>query len=184
MGKSLGQKLSGGLKSLGSKIQNTTTGIGKKIGGVEQKIQQGISKGIDLGQGALRQTERGIVAASGKIGAVKQGLMTGARVIDALQTSGIASMVPGLSLGLGGISAGLKGGASGLKKLQDVGADARLATGKAKNQLATVGQNVSGKVAQVAGKAQAQVEKVGERAKVLEAQAQQDLGDVRSAFQG
>ena len=184
MGKSLGQKMSGGIKSLGKKVQATTTGIGKKIGGVEQKIQAGISKGIDMGQVALRKTDNTLAKASGKIGAVKQGLMTGARVIDALQMSGVAGMVPGLSLGLGGISAGLKGGASGLKKLQDVGADARLATGKAKNQLSTVGQNVSGKVAQVAGRAQAQVEKVGERAKVLEAQAQQDLGDVRSAFHG
>jgi hypothetical protein len=184
MGKSLGQKISGGIKSLGSKIQNTTTGIGKKITGVEQKIQAGISKGIDLGQVALRKTDNTLAKASGKIGAVKQGLMTGARVIDALQMSGVAGMVPGLSLGLGAVSAGLKGGAGGLKKLQDVGADARLATGKAKNQLSTVGQNVSGKVSQVAGRAQAQVEKVGERAKVLEAQAQQDLGDVRSAFHG
>ena len=74
--------------------------------------------------------------------------------------------------------------ASGLKQLQNVGADARMATGKAKNQLSTVGQNVSGKVSQVSGRAQAQVEKVGERAKALEAQAQQDLGNVRSAFQG
>jgi hypothetical protein len=181
---SLGQKMSRGISSLGKKVQNTATGIGKKISGVEQKIQTGISKGIDLGQVALRKTDNTIAKASGKIGAVKQGLMTGARVIDALQTSGVAGMVPGLSLGLGAISSGLKGGASGLKKLQDVGADARMATAKGKNQLSTVGKNASGKVAQFAGRAQAQVEKVGERAKILEAQAQEDLGDVRSAFQG
>jgi len=179
---SLGQKIKGGITSIGKKVTSTASGIGKKIQGVEKQVQAGIAKGIDLGQGALRQTERGITAASGKIGSVKQGLLTGARIIDALQATGVAGMVPGLSLGLGGISAGLKGSAGGLKKLQDVGADARMATGKAKNQLATVGQNVSGKVAQVSGRAQAQVEKVGERAKALESMAQEDLSNVRSAF--
>jgi hypothetical protein len=179
---SLGQKLKGGISSIGKKVTSTASGIGKKIQNVEKQAQAGIAKGIDLGQGALRQTEKGIVAASGKIGSIKQGLLTGARVIDALQSSGVAGMVPGLSLGLGAVSGGLKAGAGGLKKLQDVGADARMATGKAKNQLASVGQNVSGKVAQVSGRAQAQVEKVGERAKALETMAQEDLSNVRSAF--
>lgn len=179
---SLGQKLKGGISSIGKKVTSTASGIGKKIQNVEKQAQAGIAKGIDLGQGALRQTEKGIVAASGKIGSIKQGLLTGARVIDSLQSSGVASMVPGLSLGLGAVSGGLKAGAGGLKKLQDVGADARMATGKAKNQLASVGQNVSGKVAQVSGRAQAQVEKVGERAKALETMAQEDLSNARSAF--
>tara|TARA_R110002126_G_scaffold119455_1_gene260441 strand:- start:483 stop:1034 length:552 start_codon:yes stop_codon:yes gene_type:complete len=182
--RSLGSKLNKGISSLGKKITSTAGSLGKKIVSVEKQAQAGIAKGIDLGQTALQKTERGIEAASGKIGSVKQGLLTGARVIDALQSSGVAGMVPGLSLGLGAVSTGLRGGASGLKQLQNVGADARMATGKAKNQLSTVGQNVSGKVSQVSGRAQAQVEKVGERAKALEAQAQQDLGNVRSAFQG
>ncbi len=181
---SLGKKIQGGIKSLGKKVQGTTAGIGKKIQEVEKQVQKGISKGVDAGQTVLRKTEKGIVAASGKVGAIKQGLLTGARVLDSLQSSGVAGMVPGLSLGLGGVSSALKGGASGLKKLQDVGADARMATGKAKNQLSTVGQNVSGKVSQVAAKAGARVEKVGERAAALEKQAQEDLSDARSAFQG
>ena len=181
---SLGKKISGGIKTLGKKVQGTTRLIGNKIQETEKQVQKGIAKGIDVGQNVLDKTEKGIVAASGKIGAVKQGLMTGARVIDALQTSGIAGSIPGLSLGLGAVSAGLKGGASGLKKLQDVGADARMATAKGKNQLSTVGQNVSGKVSQVAAKAGAKVEKVGERAAALEKQAQEDLSSVRSAFQG
>ena len=179
---SLGKKISKGISSLGKKATSTAAGFGKKIVNVEKQVQSGIAKGIDLGQSALRQTEKGIEAASGKIGSVKQGLLTGARVIDALQSSGVAGIVPGLSLGLGGLSAGLKGGASGLKQLQNVGADARMATGKAKNQLASVGQNVSGKVSQVSGKAQAKVEKLGERAKALENMAQEDLSNVRSAF--
>lgn len=182
MGKSLGQKISGGISSLGKKASNTAAGIGKKIANVEKQAQAGIAKGIDLGQTVLRKTDNTIAKASGKIGSVKQGLLTGARVIDALQMSGVAGMVPGLSLGLGALGKGLQAGAGGLQKLQDVGADARLATGKAKNQLASVGQNVSGKVAQVSGRAQAQVEKVGERAKALETMAQEDLGNVRSAF--
>jgi 16S rRNA C1402 N4-methylase RsmH len=181
---SLGKKLQGGISSLGKKIQSTTGTIGKKIQGVEKQVQKGISKGIDVGQNVLNKTEKGIVAASGKLGAVKQGLMTGARVLDSLQTSGIATSVPGLSLGLGAVSSALKGGAKGFQKLQDVGADARLATAKGKNQLSTVGQNVSGKVSQISGKAQARVEKVGERAKELEKQAQADLSNARSAFQG
>jgi hypothetical protein len=78
----------------------------------------------------------------------------------------------------------LKGGAGGLKKLQDVGADARMATAKGKNQLSTVGKNVSGKVSQVAVRAGSKVEKVGERAAALEKQAMEDLSGVRSAFQG
>lgn len=179
---SLGQKISGGIRTLGKKAQGTTRLIGKKIQGVEKQVQKGISKGIDVGQTVLRKTEKGIEAASGKIGSVKQGLLTGARVIDALQASGVAGMIPGLSLGLGGVSAGLRGGASGLRKLQDVGHDARMATGKAKNQLATVGKNVSGKVSQVAAKAGSKVERVGERAMALEKQAQEDLSGVRSAF--
>lgn len=180
---SLGKKISGGIRTLGKKVQGTTRFLGNKIQNVEKQVQKGISKGIDIGETALRKTEKGIVAASGKIGSIKQGLLTGARVIDALQSSGVAGMVPGLSLGLGGVSAGLRGGAAGLKKLQDVGSDARMATGKAKNQLATVGQNVSGKVSQVAAKAGSRVEKVGERAAALEKQAQEDLSGVRSAFQ-
>lgn len=181
---SLGKKIQGGIKSLGKKVQGTTAGIGKKIQGIERQVQRGISKGVDVGQTVLRKTEKGIEAASGKIGSIKQGLLTGARVLDSLQSSGVAGMVPGLSLGLGGISTALKGGAGGLKKLQDVGADARLATGKAKNQLSTVGQNVSGKVSQVAAKAGARVEKVGERAAALEKQSLEDLSNARSAFQG
>lgn len=180
---SLGKKLQGGIKQLGKKVQSTTSSIGKKIEGVEKQVQKGISRGVEIGETALRKTEKGIEAASGKIGSVKQGLLTGARVIDALQSTGLAGTIPGLSLGLGGVSAALKGGAAGLKKVQDVGADARMATGKAKNQLSTVGQNVSGKVSQVAAKAGARVEKVGERAAALEKQSQEDLSNVRSAFQ-
>lgn len=179
---SLGKKISGGIHTLGKKISNTSAGFGKKIHGVERQVQKGISKGIDVGQNVLNKTEHGIQMASKKIGSVKQGLLTGARVIDALQTTGLAGTIPGLSLGLGAVSAGLKGGASGLKQLQNVGHDARMATGKARNQLATVGQNVSGKVSQVAGRASSQVEKVGERARELEKQAQADLSTVRGAF--
>ena len=47
-----------------------------------------------------------------------------------------------------------------------------------------MGQNVSGKVSQVAAKAGARVEKVSERAAALEKQSQEDLSSVRSAFQG
>jgi len=179
---SLGKKISGGIRSLGKKVSGTTSTIGKKIQGVEKQVQRGISKGIDVGQNVLQKTERGIEMASKKIGSVKQGLLTGARVIDALQSTGLAGTIPGLSLGLGAVSAGLKGGASGLKQLQNIGSDARMATGKARNQLSTVGQNVSGKVSQVAGRASSQVEKVGQRAKELEKQAQADLSTVRGAF--
>ena len=180
--RSLGQKLHGGISSLGKKVQGVTRGIGNKIQGIEKQVQKGIAKGIDVGQTVLNKTEKGIEAASGTIGSVKQGLMKGARIIDALQSTGIAQTVPGLSLGLGAVSTGLKGGAKGLKQLQNVGADARMATGKAKNQLSTVGENVSGKVSQISAKAGARVEKMGERAAALEKQAQADLSNVRSAF--
>jgi hypothetical protein len=180
----LGKKLSAGVKGLGSKISKGTETLGKKISGVERQAQRGISKGIEMGQGAIRDVERGIVSASGKVGAIKQGLNTGARVIDALQTTGLTGMVPGLGVGLGAISSGLKAGSRGLQQVQDVGKDARLATGKAKNQLSTVGEKASGRVANVAGRGQMKLEKFGERSKALEAQAQQDIGNVRSAFQG
>ena len=180
----LGKKLSSATKGLGSKISKGTETLGKKISNVEKQAQRGIAKGVDLGQGAIRDVERGIVAASGKVGAIKQGLNTGARVIDALQTTGLTSMVPGLGLGLGAISSGLKAGSRGLQQVQDVGKDARLATGKTKNQLAGVGQSASGRVANLAGRGQMKLEKFGERSKALEAQTQQDIRDVRSAFQG
>jgi hypothetical protein len=93
-------------------------------------------------------------------------------------------MVPGLGLGLGAISSGLKAGSGQLQQLQDVGRDSRLATGKAKNQLASVGDKASGRVATVAGRGQMKLEKFGERSKALEAQTQDDIRNVRSAFQG
>lgn len=180
----LGKKLSGSVKGLGSKVTKGVETLGKKISNVERQAQRGIAKGVEMGQGAIRDVERGIVAASGKVGAIKQGLNTGARVIDALQTTGLTSMVPGLGLGLGAVSAGLKSGAGGLQQLQDVGRDTRLATGKAKNQLAGAGASASGRVANVAGKGQMKLEKFGERSKALEAQTQEDIRNVRSAFQG
>lgn len=180
----LGKKLSANVKGLGSKVSKGVETLGKKISGVERQAQRGISKGIEMGQGAIRDVERGIVSASGKVGAIKQGLNTGARVIDALQTTGLTGMVPGLGLGLGAISSGLKAGSRGLQQVQDVGKDARLATGKAKNQLAGVGEKASGRVANVAGRGQMKLEKFGERAKALEAQTQEDIRGVRSAFQG
>jgi len=179
----LGTKLSRTFKGIGNKVQGGVNTLGNKIQGAEKQVQRGISKGIDLGQTALRKTEKGIVMASGKLGAVKQGFLKGAQVLDALQATGL-SAVPGLGLGLGAVSTALRGGAAGLKKLQDVGSDARLATGKAKNQLSTVGGKASSRVSTVAGKVGAKVEKVGERAKMLEAQAQDDIRGVRSAFQG
>jgi len=163
-------------------VQSGVKTVGMKINNAEKQVQKGIGKGIDLGQTVLRKTEKGIEQASGKIGAVKQGFLQGAKVLDALQATGL-SAVPGLGVGLGAVSTALRGSAAGLKKLQDVGADARLATGKAKNQLSTVGGKASAKVSSVAEKVGAQVEKVGERAKMIEANAQEDIRGVRSAFQ-
>lgn len=180
----LGKKLSKSVGGLGQKINRGVEGLGRKVGSVEQKIQAGISKGVKMGQGAVRDVERGIVAASGKVGAVKQGLMTGARVIDELQTTGIAGMVPGLSTGLAALSGGLKAGVGGLQRVQDVGRDTRMATGKAKNQLATVGGQASQRVAGASARTQGKLERVGERAKALEAQTQEDIRNVRGAFQG
>jgi hypothetical protein len=177
-----GGKLSRSISGLGNKVQKTAGALGSKISRVEVQAQKGITRGVHMGQGAVRDVERGIVQASGKVGAVKQGLLKGAQVIDALQTTGLASMVPGLGLGLAGASGALKSGAVGLKQLQDVGKDARLATGKAKNQLAQVGQKASSEVGRVGGMAKSNVERVGERAKALEAQAQEDVSNVRSAF--
>lgn len=178
----LGRKLSSGVKGLGSKVSKGVETLGKKIGNVERQAQRGIAKGVEMGSGAIRDVERGIVAASGKVGAIKQGLNTGARVIDALQTTGLTSMVPGLGVGLGAISSGLKAGSRGLQQVQDVGKDTRLATGKAKNQLSSVGEKASGRVANVAGRGQMKLEKFGERSKALEAQSQEDIRNVRSAF--
>jgi len=183
MAKGLGNKLSKAVGGLGQKIQKGVGSLGSKIQNVEKQAQRGIAKGIEMGQGAVRDVERGIVAASGKVGAIKQGLSTGARVIDALQSTGVTSMIPGLSLGLGAVSAGLKSGASGLKRLQDVGADTRMATGKVKNQLGSVGQEASQRVAGVSSSSRGKLEKFGERAKALEQQTQEDIGNVRSAFQ-
>lgn len=179
----LGSKLSKTFKGLGNKVQSGVATVGKKINMAERQVQRGISKGVDLGQTVLRKTEKGIEQASGKIGAVKQGLLRGANVIDALQSTGLSS-IPGLGMGLGAVSTALRGGAGGLRKLQDVGSDARLATGKAKNQLSTVGEKASARVSTVAGKAGARVEKFGERAKALEEKSQEDIRGVRSAFQG
>jgi hypothetical protein len=177
----LGSKLSNTFKGLGNKVQGGVKTLGNKIQATEKLAQKGIAKGIDLGQTALRKTEKGIEQASGKIGAVKQGFLQGARVLDALQSTGLGS-VPGLGMGIGAVSTALRGSAAGLKKLQDVGADARLATGKAKNQLSTVGGKASAKVSNVAERVGAKVEKVGERAKMIEANAQDDIRNVRSAF--
>jgi hypothetical protein len=179
-----GSKLSGAVRGLGQKITNTASGVGKKIVGVEKQAQKGISKGINLGQTVLNKVDKGIAGASGVIGSVKQGLLKGANVIDALQSTGLASMIPGAGVGLAALSTGMRGGAAGLKQVQNVGADARLATGKAKNQLASAGQVASTKVAGVAGRAGAKVERVGERVKALEAQTQDDIRGVRAAFQG
>ena len=184
MAKGLGNKLSKAVGGLGQKISKGVGSLGNKIENVEKHAQRGIAKGIEMGQGAVRDVERGIVAASGKVGAIKQGLNTGARVIDALQATGVTSMVPGLGVGLGAVSAGLKSGAAGLKKLQDVGADTRMATGKVKNQLASVGQEASQRVANTSAMGRGKLEKFGERAKALEQQTQNDISNVRSAFQG
>lgn len=178
----LGTKLSKKFSMLGNKIQGGASSLGKKISGLEKQAQRGIAKGIDMGQGAIRDVERGIVQASGKVGAVKQGLLKGANVIDVLQTTGVASMVPGLGAGLAAASGALRGGAAGLKKLQDVGADARMATAKGKNQLASVGQKASQKVSDVGGMAKSKVEKFGERAKAIEQRTQEDISNVQSAF--
>lgn len=180
----LGKKLSKAVGGLGQKVSKGVSSLGGKIQNVEKQAQRGIAKGIEMGQGAVRDVERGIVAASGKVGAIKQGLNTGARVIDALQSTGLTSMVPGLGVGLGAISAGLKSGSAGLQQLQNVGADARMATGKAKNQLASVGQKASEKVANTSAMGRGKLEKFGERAKALEQQTQEDISNVRSAFQG
>jgi len=182
MAKGLGNKLSKAVGGLGQKVSKGVGSLGNKIQNVEKQAQRGIAKGIEMGQGAVRDVERGIVAASGKVGAIKQGLSTSARVIDALQSTGVASMVPGLSLGLGAVSAGLKSGASGLKRLQDVGADTRMATGKVKNQLGSVGQEASQRVAGISSTSRGKLEKFGERAKALEQQTQEDIGNVSSAF--
>lgn len=178
----LGTKLSKTFRGIGNKIQSGVKTVGKKINTAERQIQKGLAKGVDLGQTVLRKTENTIDKASGKIGSIKQGLLRGANVIDALQSTGLTSMIPGLGAGLGAVSAGLRGGAVGLKQLQNVGSDARMATGKAKNQLSSVGEKASARVSSVAGKAGARVERVGERAKALEAQAQDDIRGVQSAF--
>ncbi len=178
----LGVKLSKKVSGLGNKIQSGVGQLGKKVTKLEKQAQRGISKGVELGQGAVRDVERGIVQASGKVGAVKQGLLKGAQVIDALQTTGLASMVPGLGVGLAGASGALRAGAGGLKKLQDVGRDTRMATGKAKNQLSSVGQRASQEVSGVAGMARGKLEKASERAKALEKMAQEDIEKVGSAY--
>jgi hypothetical protein len=177
-----GKKLSKNISTLGRKVQEGTSMIGRKVTTLERQAKRGIAKGVELGQGAVRDVERGIVQASGKIGSVKQGLLKGANVIDALQTTGLASMVPGLGVGLAGASGALRAGAGGLKQLQDVGRDTRMATGKAKNQLASVGQRASSQVSGVAGRARGGLEKASERAKELEQRAQQDIETVRGAF--
>jgi hypothetical protein len=177
-----GTKLSKSVGSIGTKISKGTQALGAKVSKIENQAQKGIAKGIQMGQGAVRDVERGIVAASGKVGAIKQGLNTGARVIDALQTTGLTSMIPGLGVGLGAVSAGLKSGSAGLQRLQDVGADSRLATGKVKNQLATVGQQASTRVGNMAGQARNNIEKVGERSRAIQAQAQEDISNINSAF--
>jgi hypothetical protein len=178
----LGRKLSKQVSGLGQKIQAGTSILGKKVTGLEKQAQRGISKGIQMGQGAIRDVERGIVQASGKLGAVKQGLVKGANVLDVLQTTGVASMVPGLGAGLAAASGALRGGASGLKQLQDVGRDSRMATGKAKSQLAQVGQKASQQVSQTAGAGRSKLEKFGERAKAIEERTQEDISNVSNAF--
>lgn len=178
----LGVKLSKKVSGIGNKIQKGVGQLGKKVSKLEKQAQRGISKGVELGQGAIRDVERGVEQASGKIGSVKQGLLKGARVIDALQSTGLASMVPGLGVGLAGASGALKAGAGGLKQLQDVGRDTRMATGKAKNQLSSVGQRASQEVSGVAGKARGQLEKASERARAVEKMAQEDIQKVGSAY--
>jgi hypothetical protein len=178
----LGKKLSKSISSLGKKASGGISQLGRKVTEAERNIQKGISKGIDLGQGAIRQTERGIEQVSGKVGAIKQGLNVGARVIDALQATGVAGAVPGLAPTLGAVSSGLKAGAGGLQRLQDVGAEKRMALGKRSNQLGGLGERAQSRVGGVAEKSRAKLERVGERAKALEAKAQEDISNVSSAF--
>ena len=179
---SLGMKLSKKVRGLGQKFESGTSTLGKKITGLERQAKRGIAKGVQMGQGAVRDVERGIDQASGKVGSIKQGLLKGARVIDALQSTGVASMIPGLGLGLAGASGALKSGAGGLKQLQDVGRDTRLATGKAKSQLSSVGKQATSQVGNVAGSARGKLEKASERARALEKMAQEDIETVGSAF--
>lgn len=178
----LGTKISKSIGSLGSKVSSTTKSLGSKVGKIEQNVKKGIEKGINLGQGVISQTQRGIEQASGKVGAIKQGLNVGARVIDALQATGIASAVPGLAPTLGAVGAGLRAGAGGLQKVQDVGREKNMALGKRSNQLASLGQKAQGQVGQIAEKSRAKIERVGERAKAIEAKAQEDVANVSSAF--
>lgn len=177
-----GTKISKSVSGLGTKVQKGVGALGNKIGKIEKQAQKGIAKGIEMGQGAVRDVERGIEGASGKIGSVKQGLLKGARVIDALQTTGLASMVPGLGVGLAAASGALKSGAGGLKQVQDVGRDTKMATGKVKNQLGSLGQQASQQVSGAAAAGRGKLEKFGERAKAIELQTQQDIGNVQSAF--
>jgi len=180
----LGTRISRGISALGRKSTNTISMIGKKTQGLEKNIKSGIDKGINLGKEGLRQTSIGIDKVSGKIGAIKQGMNVGARVIDALQMTGVAGMIPGLAPTLGAVSAGLKAGASGLQRTQDVGKDAKMALGKRSNQLSSVGANLQNRVGAVGEKSRAKLERVGERVKAIEAATQEDIGNVQSAFQG
>ena len=177
-----GGKLSKTISGFGTKISSGVKTLGNKTAMVEKRIQSGISKGIDVGQGAIRQTQRGIEQASGKVGAIKQGLNVGARVIDALQTTGVAGMVPGLAPTLAAVGTGLRAGSAGLQRVQDVGKSQNMALSKRSNQLAGVGKIASARVASAGESSRAKIERVGERAKAIEAQAQQDVKGVRSAF--
>lgn len=177
-----GGKLSKTISSLGKKAGGAIEMLGKKSSMIEKRVQSGISKGIDLGQGAIRQTQRGIETASGKVGAIKQGLNYGARVIDALQATGVAGMVPGLAPTLAAVGTGLRAGSAGLQRVQDVGRSQNMALSKRSNQLAGVGQTASARVASAGESSRAKIERVGERAKAIEAQAQSDVKGVRSAF--
>lgn len=180
----LGTKISRSVSALGRKSSNTISMLGKKTSGIEKQLKAGIDKGINAGQTVISKTQQGIESASGKVGAIKQGLNVGARVIDALQTTGIGMAVPGLAPTLGALSTGLRAGAGGLQRVQDVGRDKNLALAKSSNQLASVGQNLQGRVGAVGDKSRAKLERVGERAKAMEAQAQQDISNVNAAFKG
>lgn len=180
----LGTKLSRSVSSLGKKASAGVSMLGKKVSQVERQAKRGIEKGINLGQGAIEQTQKGISQVSGKVGAIKQGLNVGARVIDALQATGVAGMVPGLAPTLGAVGAGLRAGAGGLQRVQDVGKEKQMALAKRSSQLSSIGTKAQGQVGGIAEKSRAKLERVGERAKAMEAQAQSDISGVRSAFQG
>lgn len=94
------KKVSRGFTSLGSKLQKTSEGLGRKLVSTERKAIRGLGRGVEAVAQAERVLDKGLKGLSPVLTGTRQALRVGSQ---------IAGVIPGGQ----GISAGLEYGARG-----------------------------------------------------------------------